>query len=110
MQQSKQAEFMKMIQNELIPLNQTCITYFLSGHWEALLPAVKTLSALTLEYFEPMIPENLKPLWDAGLKNEDYFLKLCGSGGGGMLLGFTTDLSKVSHMLKTYSFSILHRF
>ena len=110
MKQSKRADFMEMIQKELIPLNQKCIRYFLTARWDELLPAVKKLSALSLQHFVPMIPENLKALWNSGLENEDYFLKLCGSGGGGMLLGFTSDLSKASSLLKAYSFSIVHRF
>ncbi len=110
MKQSKHADFMEMIQNELIPLNQKCIQHFLTARWGELLPAAKTLSALSLQHFVHMIPQHFQPLWKSGLENEDYFLKLCGSGGGGMLLGFAHDLSKASGLLKPYSFSIVHRF
>jgi mevalonate kinase len=41
-----------------------------------------------------MIPDNFKHVWQEGLKSNDYNMKLCGSGGGGFLLGFTTDLDK----------------
>jgi mevalonate kinase len=38
-----------------------------------------------------MIPEKMRNYWEAGL-NSDYFkLKLCGSGGGGFLLGISSD-------------------
>jgi len=110
MEQSKRTDFMEMIQNELIPLNQKCIQYFLKARWGELLPAAKNLSALSLQHFAYMIPQHLQFLWESGLENEDYFLKLCGSGGGGMLLGFTHDLSKASRLLRPYSFSVVHRF
>lgn len=38
-----------------------------------------------------MIPENFMPAWQWGLDSGIFQLKLCGSGGGGFLLGFTTD-------------------
>ena len=41
-----------------------------------------------------MIPDKFKPIWQEGIKSNDYNMKLCGSGGGGYLLGFTTDLNK----------------
>jgi mevalonate kinase len=38
-----------------------------------------------------MIPENMKPVWQEGLNRDDFKLKLCGSGGGGFLLGISND-------------------
>lgn len=29
-----------------------------------------------------------------GIQTNDYYLKLCGSGGGGYILGFTEDYEK----------------
>ncbi len=110
MKQSQQASFMKMIQQQLIPVNQQAIDCFLGARWEALLETVKQVSVLSLQYFSPMIPDQMKPLWRNGIENEAYYLKLCGSGGGGMMLGFTSDLSNAARLLNAYAFSIIQRF
>ncbi len=33
-------------------------------------------------------------LWEKGISDSTYTLKLCGSGGGGFLLGFTRDFEE----------------
>jgi mevalonate kinase len=38
-----------------------------------------------------MIPEQFHAIWQNGIDTNDYYLKLCGSGGG-YILGFTEDL------------------
>jgi len=34
-----------------------------------------------------MIPLGLQELWKEGLEKKEFVLKLCGAGGGGLLLG-----------------------
>jgi mevalonate kinase len=38
-----------------------------------------------------MVPEKYKQVWENGVKTGNYSLKLCGSGGGGYILGFTSN-------------------
>ena len=38
--------------------------------------------------FSQMIPKNFKRIWKEGFNTNKYYLKLCGAGGGGYLLGF----------------------
>jgi mevalonate kinase len=38
-----------------------------------------------------MIPTLYQEMWDQGLKSKQCFLKLCGAGGGGFLLGYSPD-------------------
>ena len=90
----REHHFYKKFRNEFIPLNNDCITSFLKGDGHAFFQSVKELSKFTLKHFEPMIPEPFRPLWKKGLETSQYFLKLCGSGGGGFLLGFTTEPEK----------------
>ena len=54
-----------------------------------------------------MIPQNFNEIWKIGLESEDYFLKLCGSGGGGYLIGFAQDLNKAKNELSNYKFEII---
>lgn len=90
----REYHFYKKFRNEFIPLNNECITSFLKGDAHAFFHSVKELSMFTLKHFEPMIPEPFRPLWKKGLETSLYFLKLCGSGGGGFLLGFTHEPEK----------------
>jgi mevalonate kinase len=54
------------------------------------------LSAFQSGLFHEMIPEKFHSVWQYGLDSEYYVCKLCGSGGGGYILGFTEDFDKAS--------------
>jgi len=47
---------------------------------------LKQLSAYQFHHFKPMIPEGFEKIWNLGLENDIFHLKLCVSGGGGFLL------------------------
>jgi len=108
--QCEKAGFLSKIKSELIPLNEDCINAYLSGDTDTLFHCLEKLSAFTLQYFQPMIPEKLFPVWKQGLENRQYFLKLCGSGGGGMMLGFTRNLEKAKAYLTSFPLKIVQQF
>ncbi len=64
--------------------------------------AIATISKLQTALFKPMIPESFLPLFEAGYSKKEFYLKLCGSGGGGFMLGFAPK--KLTNLLKLYSF------
>jgi mevalonate kinase len=57
-----------------------------------------------------MIPAKFHDLWKQGIETNDYYLKLCGSGGGGYILGFTEDLDKAKSALKDYNLEVVYNF
>ena len=57
-----------------------------------------------------MIPSNFKKSWTDGIENEDYYLKLCGSGGGGFLIGFTRDIDTIDKYFPKKKIEVLFRF
>ena len=57
-----------------------------------------------------MIPKKFIKLWIEGIRTNNYFFKLCGSGGGGFLLGFTLDIEKTFETLKDYKKEIIYKF
>jgi mevalonate kinase len=57
-----------------------------------------------------MIPEQFHSVWQRGIDTNDYYLKLCGSGGGGYILGFTKDLEKAKRSLKDYKLEVVYQF
>jgi len=95
-------DFLNQIQKELIPANNRCIHNWIAGEKELLFENIKSLSSLTLDLLKPLIPNEFEPIWKQGLKSNDYHLKLCGSGGGGMILGFTPQWEKAKEILKVH--------
>jgi mevalonate kinase len=69
---------------------------------EIIKDSVKTISELQFKFMKKMIPENLLELWEIGLKNEIFSLKLCGAGGGGFMLGFGYDNNKYHSFFENY--------
>jgi mevalonate kinase len=57
-----------------------------------------------------MIPTNLYNAWKKGLDTNVYYLKLCGSGGGGYILGFAKDYEKADKMLEGFNKEVIYRF
>ncbi len=86
------------------------ISRLLGGQWVALLQSVKRLSELSFQHFKPMIPNAFHQFWKSGLANDAYYLKLCGSGGGGFLLGFTADWEAVQKNNANYPLQAIHTF
>ena len=95
LKKSKEKNYQKAIKEELIPLNNKCINSLLKGNLSEFRIALKKISAFQLNYFQEMIPKTCTELWEKGLKTDDYYLKLCGAGGGGFILGFTGEYDKV---------------
>ncbi len=105
----KKDNFRNKIQNTLIPVNNRCINNQLSGDVNLLLRDVKSISKFTFDNFKPMIPDSVKEIWQKGLETKKYYLKLCGSGGGGMMLGFTNNLTKTLNELSSFETQLVFK-
>jgi mevalonate kinase len=57
-----------------------------------------------------MIPSAFHSLWQKGIDSNAYYLKLCGSGGGGYILGFTKDLDEAKAALAPHKLDVVLRF
>ena len=77
---------------------------------KSLLKNVKSLSKVLYENFQPMMPKLYRDLWKEGIDTNSYYLKLCGSGGGGYILGFTKDLQEAQDKLSSFQLDVIHRF
>lgn len=106
----KNEGFRKMLKEEFNALNDACIEAFIHGRKASLLENVRALSRVVLTHFSPMIPEKLRKIWLKGLDSGTYYLKLCGAGGGGFVLGFTEDYDKAARMLRGYATQPIYRF
>lgn len=110
MENLKDQGFRKMLKSQFIKHTDSCVENFLQGDMKALFKNTKELSKVVLSNFKPMIPEQFHQIWQNGIETNDYYLKLCGSGGGGYILGFTQDFEKAKKSLKDYKLEMVYQF
>lgn len=110
MNKMKNEGFRTMISEEFSKTTDACIEDFLSGNLKSLFGNVKSLSKVVLKNFKPMIPDAFHKVWEKGINSNEYYLKLCGSGGGGYILGFTEDYPRAQESLKDYKLELVYRF
>lgn len=82
-------KFTKMIEDEMIPINNALIRNFVRNEHETTMGLVERLSGLQLAHLKELILPQHIDLCLLGLASKEYFLKICGAGGGGFMLGFT---------------------
>ena len=110
MENMKQEGFRNMIKDQFIKHTDACVEDFLNGNVKSLFGNLKQLSHVVFDHFKPMIPSKFHQLWQKGIETNDYYLKLCGSGGGGYILGFTQDLEKAKKALKGHNLEVVYNF
>lgn len=95
-----QAPFAKICEEILTPVTNDCINNFLAGDVDKLIGNFKKLSDFQFQHFTPMIPTLYRDLWKNSLMQDDFYLKLCGAGGGGFLMGFAPDFNRAKKNLQ----------
>lgn len=91
----KEPKFMKTVEKSLIPANNMAIDAFLKGKHNELMKCVKIISQLQMDLIPEFIPKAFHEVWKQGQKHNEYYLKICGAGGGGFIIGLAkadTDL------------------
>jgi mevalonate kinase len=99
--------FSNLMEEELIPLNNQCIQELVNGNADSFFNKLAQLSKFQWVNFKSMIPDNFFDLWEEGLSSQKFWLKLCGSGGGGYLLGFTRNYSTTKDFLREKAYDIV---
>jgi len=110
MENMKQEGFREMLKNQFIKYTDSCVDDFLKGDIKSLFSNTKQLSKVVLNHFKPMIPKQFHELWKKGIETNEYYLKLCGSGGGGYILGFTEDIDIAKQSLSDYRLEVVYNF
>ncbi len=108
--QCENKNYLNKITNVLIPLNNQSIHAFLQGDTEVFNEKMRAISTFTMNNFSPMIPEQIKKIWTEGLASKTFSLKLCGSGGGGMMLGYTEDIELTRKLTGKFAIEPVYRF
>lgn len=107
MQRMQEHTYREFVDKQLKPFANNCIQAFLDGDKETLFAYLKLLSKFQFEHFKPMIPKLFNKLWKRGLDSGEYYLKLCGAGGGGFILGFTQNFERTQQQLKGQKIELL---
>jgi mevalonate kinase len=98
----KDPVFDRHLRTELLPANSDAIQAYLDEDVQLLWDRMETISRFQWKYFYEMIPESIKPYWFEGLDRSQFFLKLCGAGGGGFMLGATQDKDQLMRQLPAH--------
>jgi len=106
----KEQGFRSMLKKKFKKYNDACIEAFLEKDFTPLFSNVKNLSKVVLENFKPMIPSSYQKVWQEGIDSNAYYLKLCGSGGGGFILGFAQDIDIAKKKLSKYQVDVIYNF
>lgn len=92
LEQYEQDGFRAKVDTQLMPLHEQMVQSWLSGNGAEFMERIQQVSHWQQQWLLPMLPTDprLKNWWQAGLDSDDMRLKICGAGGGGFVLGFTT--------------------
>ncbi len=93
-------EFADVIDSELNQANLSSVDAYIHNDFSKLATNFKRISMIEYNYFNEMIPKDVQLTWLKGIETGEYYLKLCGSGGG----GYFTGISLVSKEKLTLSF------
>ena len=100
LQKCKDPKFEQMLDISLVKANDMCIKSFLNPGYNTFWKSLKLISQLHYDHLAEFIPDGFKQLWKQGLVNNEFYLKICGAGGGGFILGFCKkgiDIKSVLH-------------
>lgn len=79
-----------------IPVNNRLVSHVSVQKWDSFFLDLIELSRLQMHFFSKMLDASSLGFMQKGIESGDYVFKLCGSGGGGYLLGFAHNLEAVN--------------
>lgn len=87
---------------------ENAIKNLLSNETEFLFNDFSSISVLEFMHLPPMVTEQFRDIWHHGIESNDYYLKICGAGGGGYILGITKDIEKTKSILEEYTIELIY--
>ncbi|MEO8823607.1 MAG: hypothetical protein ABI366_08525 [Ginsengibacter sp.] len=102
--------FRNKIHDELVNFTNESIHSFLEEDCFSLYKNLDELIQFQLREMQFFIPTSFQKIIKEGIKNGDYFLKICGAGGGGFMLGFTDNWQKTNEDLRNFSPEVIYRY
>lgn len=95
MNKCKDEAYGNRIKEEIIPLTSKAIASYLKSDATSLFHQMHDISRFQYFHFKELIPKNMIPFWEKGLRSNLFKMKICGAGGGGFMLGITKDFERM---------------
>lgn len=102
--------FKDKVSRLLVPYANDSISSFLDADTDKLYHNLEKLSRFQYEEMDYFIPKPFQKLVKNGFDQGEYFLKLCGAGGGGYMLGFTPNWNAAQEYLSEYNIDVIYRY
>ena len=95
--QSQQPHFEQLLHNQILPIHENMVQAWREGQSESFFEHLHHISEWQRLTLHPMLPQQrtLLDWWQEELEQNTTKFKICGAGGGGFLLGFTSDIAAV---------------
>jgi len=102
--------FRQEMEKELITHSDESINCFLAGNTKKLYNHLKHIIEYQLDKMNCLIPTKFQSLVKEGIETGEYFLKICGAGGGGFILGFTENWEQTKEKLNDYKLELIYNY
>lgn len=103
-------DFKSLMEKNLVEGNNACIDAFLNADYETLYNNLDKVCNFQFDHMNYLIPEHLQGIMKSGLDTGKYYMKICGSGGGGYMLGFTDNWEETQEQLKEYPLEEIYKY
>jgi mevalonate kinase len=94
--------FVSFLDKYIADVHEPLLKKFIAGDYANCWDYLGDVSAFQFENQRFMIPESLHYRWEKGLERKDYYLKICGAGGGGFVLAFVKDQKTAQFLSKLH--------
>lgn len=105
-----QPAFLSKMEDNLVYYTNQSIETFLQNDEINFYQNLSKLTQFQLDEMSYFIPKDFHRIVSSGLDNGDYFLKMCGAGGGGFILGFTNKWEQTQSRLSSFSIEEIYRY
>ena len=84
-------DFKEKIDKEYIPVINQTIDALVAADFDKFDKFLRQYSQFQILHLKEMIPLKMTEYFNHGIESKDFYLKICGSGGGGFILGISRN-------------------
>lgn len=107
-QRCEDPAFEILMRSELLDVSNAAISAWTGNCMEEFSHCFQEISRFQAQHLAPMIPVDVQQVWHKGHTTGDFFLKLCGAGGGGVFLGLAfAPIFEVTAMMGDFPCHVL---
>jgi mevalonate kinase len=100
-EQSQTDAFGRVLAQAMVPAHLAVLDAWQHADSARFWPVLRRFSELQWRYLKPMVAP-IEELWRQSLDENEFIFKLCGTGGGGFVLGFARRRDAVASLAERY--------